>query len=44
MNPFLADKGTLVTLALSVPIPLLPLILSVIPIATVLKLLLKALR
>ncbi len=44
MNPFPADKGTLVTLALSVAIPLLPLILSVIPIATVLKLLLKALR
>jgi len=44
MNPFPADKGALVTLALSVVVPLLPLILSVIPIATVLKLLLKALR
>jgi hypothetical protein len=44
MNPFPADKGALVTLALSVVVPMLPLILSVIPVATVLKLLLKALR
>lgn len=44
MNPFPADKGTLVTLALSVVVPMLPLILSVIPIVTVLKLLMKALR
>lgn len=44
MNPFPADKGALVTLALSVVIPMLPLILAVIPVATVLKLLLKALR
>lgn len=44
MNPFPADKGALVTLALSVVVPMLPLVFSVIPIATVLKLLLKALR
>jgi hypothetical protein len=44
MNPFPADKGALVAVALSVVIPMLPLILSVIPIAVVLKLLLKALR
>ena len=44
MNPFPADKGALVALALSVVVPMLPLILSVIPVATVLKLLLKALR
>lgn len=44
MNPFPADKGALVALALSVVVPMLPLILAVIPIATVLKLLLKALR
>lgn len=44
MNPFPADKGALLTLALSVFIPMLPLILSVIPITMVLKLLLKALH
>jgi hypothetical protein len=44
LNPFPADKGALVTLALSVVVPMLPLVLSVIPVTVVLKLLLKALR
>jgi hypothetical protein len=44
LKPFPADKGALITLAASVAVPLLPMILAVIPIATVLKALLKALR
>jgi len=44
LNPFPADKAALITLALSVVIPMVPLLLSVIPIAVILKLLLKALR
>ncbi len=44
LKPFPADKGALITLAASVAIPMLPLILAVVPLATVLKALLKALR
>lgn len=44
LKPFPADKGALITLAVSVAIPMLPMILAVVPLATVLKALLKALR
>jgi hypothetical protein len=44
LKPFPADKGALITLAASVAIPMLPMILAVVPLATVLKALLKALR
>ena len=44
LNPFPADKGALISLALSVATPMLPLILTVIPIAVVLKILVKALH
>jgi hypothetical protein len=44
LQPFLADKGALYTLAASVAIPALPVILAEIPIAVVLQDLFKALR
>ena len=44
LQPFLADKGPLYTLAASVAIPALPAILAEIPIAVVLRDLLSALR
>jgi hypothetical protein len=44
LQPFPADKGALYTLAASVAIPALPVILAQIPIAVVLQALFKALR
>jgi hypothetical protein len=44
LRPFPADRGALITLAAAVAIPALPLVLSQIPLALVLKVLLKALR
>jgi len=44
MRPFPADRGDLVALAVSVVLPMLPVILAVVPLAVVLKSLLKALR
>jgi len=44
LNPFPADRGTLYVLAAAVVIPALPVVLTQIPLATVLKDLLKALR
>jgi hypothetical protein len=44
MNAFLADKGSLYTLAGAVVIPALPMILAELPIAVVLKDLLRAMR
>jgi hypothetical protein len=44
LQPFLADKGALYTLAASVAIPALPAIVAEIPIVVVLRDLLKALR
>lgn len=44
LRPFAADRGVFITLAVSVVVPLLPVILAVVPLAVVLKTLLKALR
>jgi len=44
LKPFPADKGALIMLAASVAVPLSPMILAVVPLATVLKALLGALR
>jgi len=44
LNPFPADKEAFVALALSVAVPLLPMILAAVPLVTVLKVLLKALH
>jgi len=44
LNPFPADKEAFIGLALSVAIPMLPMILAVVPLVTVLKILLKALH
>ena len=44
LKSFAVDRRGLITLAISVVVPLLPAILAVVPLATVLKTLLKALR
>jgi hypothetical protein len=44
LKPFPADKGAFITLVAAVAIPAIPLLLAQIPLAVVLKLLLKALR
>jgi hypothetical protein len=44
LKPFPADRGSLVALALAVVVPALPLIFTQVPLAFVLKMLLKALR
>jgi hypothetical protein len=44
LKPFPADKGAFITLAAAVAIPAIPLLLAQIPLAVVLKVLLKALR
>lgn len=44
LKPFPADRGSLIALALAVAIPALPLILAQIPLAVVLKELLRALK
>jgi hypothetical protein len=44
LNPLPVDKEAVVGLALSVAIPMLPMILAAVPLATVLKVLLKALH
>jgi hypothetical protein len=44
LKPFAINRGTLITLAIAVVVPLLPAILAVVPLATVLKTLLEALR
>ncbi|MGB9516709.1 MAG: hypothetical protein WBQ61_05775, partial [Candidatus Acidiferrum sp.] len=44
LNPFPADKGAIYTLAAAVVIPALPVILTQVPLAIVLKGLLRALR
>ena len=44
LNPFPTDRGALIGLALAVVLPALPTILAVIPLAVVLKDLLRALR
>ena len=44
LKPFPADRGALITLAAAVAIPALPLLFAQVPLAVVLKVLLKALR
>jgi len=44
LRPFPADRGALIALAVSVVVPMLPVILAVIPLVVVLKGLLEALR
>ena len=44
LNPFPADKEALIALAISIVVPMLPMILAVVPLVTVLKVLLKALH
>ena len=44
LQPFPADKGAFIVLAISVVVPMLPVILAVVPLAVVLKSLLEALR
>jgi hypothetical protein len=44
LKPFPADRGSLVALSLAVVVPALPLIFTQVPLAFVLKILLKALR
>jgi hypothetical protein len=44
LSPFAVNRGTLITLAISVVVPLLPAILAVVPLATILKTLIEALR
>jgi len=44
LRPFPAEKGTFIALAISVAVPMLPVILAVVPLVVILKTLLKALR